>query len=133
MVSSQNYRTMKVTKKQATGVLGTLLSQIDERQQARTRTKMIVAARIEDAMAAMELNQKQFAQLMGRSESEISSWLSGERNFTLDTLTDISIVLRTNLLPFAVEDFPADDSDKTAPTFVPSGSRRSSRLVAAGE
>lgn len=104
MVKSQNYRTMKVTKKQATGVLGTLLANIDEKQQARTRTKMIVAARIEDALAERKMNQKEFARQMGRSESEISSWLSGERNFTLDTLTDISIVLRTNLISFAMDE-----------------------------
>ena len=108
MVKSQNYKTMKVTKKQATGVLGTLLANIDEKQQARTRTKMIVAARIEDALAERKMNQKEFARQMGRSESEISSWLSGERSFTLDTLTDISIVLRTNLLPFAMDEVEND-------------------------
>lgn len=125
MVKSQNSRTMKVTKKQATGVLGTLIAQIDERQQARTRNKMIVAARIEDALATRHMSQKEFARLMGRSESEISSWLSGERNFTLDTLTDISIVLRINLLPFATDE-PAVASKDIDPT-VFSSSRRSSR------
>lgn len=116
---------MKVTKKQATGVLGTLLAQIDERQQARTRNKMIVAARIEDALAERHLTQKEFARLMGRSESEISSWLSGERNFTLDTLTDISIVLRTNLLPFAMDESLVESAN-SQPTSAAS-SRRSAR------
>ena len=59
MVKSQNYKTMKVTKKQATGVLGTLLANIDEKQQARTRTKMIVAARIEDAVRAGDVDGHQ--------------------------------------------------------------------------
>ena len=130
MVSSQNNRTMRVTKKQATGVLGTLLAQIDERQQARTRTKMIVAARIEDALAASNMTQKEFARLMGRSESEICSWLSGERNFTLDTLTDISIVLRTNLLPFALDESLAE-SDNILPTSAPPSRRSTRKAVAA--
>lgn len=116
---------MKVTKKQATGVLGTLLAKIDERQQARTRNKMIVAARIEDALAERDMTQKEFARLMGRSESEISSWLSGERNFTLDTLTDISIVLRTNLLPFAMDESLVESAN-SQPTSAAS-SRRSAR------
>lgn len=120
---------MKVEKKQATGVLGTLLAQTDERKQARTRAKMMIAALIEDAMIARNLNQKQFARLMGRSESEISSWLSGERNFTLDTLTDISIVLRTNLLPFAT-DVISSDSGETASLGTPSH-RRDTRLSVA--
>ncbi len=119
---------MKVTKKQATGVLGTLLANIDEKQQARTRTKMIVAARIEDALIERNMNQKEFARQMGRSESEISSWLSGERNFTLDTLTDISIVLRTNLLPFTTDEV---ENDGELPSKPRKTIRRSSRTLVA--
>ena len=119
---------MKVTKKQATGVLETLLANIDEKKQARTRTKMIVAARIEDALAERNMNQKEFARQMGRSESEISSWLSGERNFTLDTLTDISIVLRTNLLPFAMDEVENSGEMQLKPQKTV---RRSSRALVA--
>lgn len=35
---------------------------------------------------------------MSRSESEISEWLSGDRNFTIDTLTEISMALNISLI-----------------------------------
>ena len=35
---------------------------------------------------------------MGRTESEISDWLSGNRNFTIDTLFDIGQALSVTFL-----------------------------------
>lgn len=88
----------KMNKKTATGVLGHLVSNMDERSLAKSRNRMMVAARISDGMQAQKLNQKQFAHLMGRTESEISDWLSGDRNFTIDTLFDIGQVLGIDFL-----------------------------------
>lgn len=87
-----------VNKKKAGGVLGQMLSEVDSVQFAKTRNRMLVAAKIADAMKAKNLNQKQFAKLMGRTESEISDWLSGDRNFTIDTLFDIGQVLDVSFI-----------------------------------
>lgn len=89
---------MKVTTKKATGVLGELLASIDERELARTRKRMMLAAKIEEAMKRCGYNQQQFARLMGKSATVISEWLSGDRNFTTDTLTDIEEALGVQLL-----------------------------------
>ena len=35
---------------------------------------------------------------MGKTESEVSEWLSGDRNFTLDTLTEIEHTLGVSLV-----------------------------------
>lgn len=83
--------------KKATGVLGRMLSNIDELSLAKTRNRMLIAAKIADAMRSNRMNQKQFAQRMGKTESEISEWLSGERSFTVDTLTEIENVLGISL------------------------------------
>lgn len=90
---------MKTTnKRNATGVLGRMVSNVDKHSLAKTRNRMMVAARIADAIKERQLTQKQFAQMMGRTESEISDWLSGDRNFTIDTLFDIGQVLGIDFL-----------------------------------
>lgn len=38
--------------------------------------RMMVAAKIADAMRSSGMNQKQLAQKMGKTESEVSEWLS---------------------------------------------------------
>lgn len=87
---------MKIRK--ASGVLGRMLANIDELSLAKTRNRMKVAAKIADSMRTNGLNQKQLAQKMGKTESEVSEWLSGDRNFTLDTLTEIEQTLNVSLL-----------------------------------
>lgn len=83
--------------KKATGVLGRMLANIDELSLAKTRNRMLIAAKIADAMHSNKMNQKQLAQKMGKTESEISEWLSGDRNFTVDTLTEIGHILGVSL------------------------------------
>ena len=87
-----------ISKKKATGTLGRMVSEINPDKLAKTRNRMLIAAKIADAMKAQHLNQKQFAKLMGRTESEISDWLSGDRNFTIDTLFDIGQALGVTFL-----------------------------------
>ncbi len=87
---------MKIRK--ATGVLGRMLANMDELSLAKTRNRMLVAAKIADAMRSSNMNQKQLAQKMGKTESEVSEWLSGDRNFTLDTLTEIEHTLNVLLI-----------------------------------
>ena len=70
-----------------------------EEDKRRTRDRMLIAVKIADALEAKKLSQKAFAELMKKSESEISEWLSGNRNFTVDTLSDISDCLGICLLP----------------------------------
>ncbi len=93
---------MKVSKHTASGVLGELLANIDPKELARTRKRMMLAAKIEEAMKKRGFNQKQFALLMGKSEAVISEWLSGDRNFTVDTLTDIEEILDIQLINVTV-------------------------------
>ena len=80
-----------------------MISEVDPVKLAKTRNRMIVAAKIADAMKAKNLNQKQFAKLMGRTESEISDWLSGDRNFTIDTLFDIGQALGISFLSESIQ------------------------------
>lgn len=93
---------MKVKVKEATGVLADLLANIDEKELAKTRKRMMLAAKIEEAMKRCGYNQTQFAHLMKKSTTVISEWLSGDRNFTTDTLMDIEDALGVRLLDTSI-------------------------------
>ena len=79
-------------------VLDEFLSLGTPEELARTESRMMLAAKIADAMAAKKIGKKQFAELLGQSPSVITKWLSGGHNFTIDTLTDIQRVLNVRLL-----------------------------------
>ena len=74
------------------------MNNIDEDKLRRTRDRMLVANKIADALKAKGISQKKFSEMTGRSESEVSEWLSGDRNFTIDTLSDIKKYLGIDLL-----------------------------------
>jgi len=88
----------KVVSKRATGFLNQLVNDIDEKEMAKTRNRMMIAAKIADALQYRGLSKKDFAQLMGKSPTVVTEWLSGDRNFTIDTLTEISEALHIRLL-----------------------------------
>ena len=44
------------------------------------------------------MTQKEFAKLIGKSESEVCKWLGGTHNFTLKTIAKISSVLNVELI-----------------------------------
>ena len=75
-----------------------IMNNIDEDKLRRTRDRMLVAVKIAETLKLKGISQKKFAEMTGRSESEISEWLSGDRNFTIDTLSDIKKYLGLNLL-----------------------------------
>ena len=86
------------TRRKPSESLTRILGNIDEDKLRRTRNRMLVAIRIADTLKAKGISQKKFAEMTGRSESEISEWLSGNRNFTIDTLSDIKKCLGLDLL-----------------------------------
>lgn len=75
-----------------------LFSDFDPAEAARVENKMLLAAKIDDAIKSNGWSKKEFAVNMGKKPSEISKWLSGTHNFTTDTLFDISKVLGINLI-----------------------------------
>lgn len=67
----------------------------------KTKKRMLLAAKIQNAIKAKGLTYKQFALLMDQYESVVSKWLSGTHNFTADTLFDIEEKLGIKLVSFS--------------------------------
>lgn len=74
-----------------------LLDEVTPIEMEQTRNKMQLAARIEDLMKAKGWNKSQFAEKVGKNPSEITKWLSGTQNFTVDVLTEIASALGVEL------------------------------------
>ena len=83
---------MSTIRRKPSATLTRIMSAITDEDKRRMRDRMLVAVKIADALEAKKLSQKAFAEIMGKSESEISEWLSGNRNFTIDTLLDVAVV-----------------------------------------
>lgn len=59
---------------------------------------VMIANRIYEIMEEKGLSQKDLAHLLGKTETEVSRWLSGIHNMTLATIAKISIVLDTDIV-----------------------------------
>lgn len=62
------------------------------------RLNVSVANRIYDILEERGMSQKDFAKLMGKTEAEVSRWLSGTHNFTMETIARINYALGENVL-----------------------------------
>ena len=70
---------------------------------AKNQKRMLLAARIDEAIKAKGWKKNQFASKIGKTPSEISKWLSGTHNFTADTLFRIEFILDIQLFNFETQ------------------------------
>ena len=57
-----------------------------------------IVDRIHDILQEKGLTQKDLAQRLGKSEAEISKWMRGTHNFTIDTLVSIEDALDATIV-----------------------------------
>ena len=68
-----------------------------ELEYQKVARRMRAAIQIAEAMEKRGITKKQLADMMGRRPSEITKWLSGDQNFTIDTLTELSYYLKEKI------------------------------------
>jgi len=74
-----------------------LLNYISPEESLRIENRMLLAAKIDDALKAKSWKKKDLMEALGKkNQSEVTKWLSGTHNFTADLLTDLGRVLDTN-------------------------------------
>lgn len=86
-------KTNKTARKHRSRVISELLNEITPVEKMQTSTKMDLAARIDDLITTKGWSKSEFAEKVNKQPSEITRWLSGTQNFTLDTLSEIAVVL----------------------------------------
>ena len=57
-----------------------------------------LANRVYDILEAKGMSQKDLAKLLGKTETEVSRWLSGTHNLTIATIAKISVALGEDII-----------------------------------
>jgi len=79
-------------------LIDNLFNSITPNDQAKVDAKMIIAAQIADGIKSKGWKKSEFANAIKKRPSEITKWLSGTHNFTIDTLIDIENILSIELI-----------------------------------
>ena len=74
-------------------LLQELMDEVTPVEMEQTNVKMQLAANIEDLIRSKGWSKTRFALELNKTQPEISKWLSGAHNFTVETLVQISQVL----------------------------------------
>ncbi|MCQ2336174.1 MAG: helix-turn-helix domain-containing protein [Paludibacteraceae bacterium] len=62
-----------------------------------------IAERIELILQKRGMTHRDFANLLGKRESEISRWMSGKHNFTIATIADIEFALKESIIEYTTQ------------------------------
>lgn len=57
-----------------------------------------LANRVYDILEKKSMTQKDLAKLLGKTETEVSRWLSGTHNMTIATIAKISVALGEDII-----------------------------------
>lgn len=91
---------MKQARVVRSPAIAAILEQRDPAQTNRVELRMMLSAKIYEAIQQKGISKKQFAEMLGQQPSVVTKWLSGTHNFTADTLADIQRVLEIALFNF---------------------------------
>lgn len=78
-------------------ILDEILNEISLLEMKRTKNRMQISSRIDDLIKSTGESKTNFAKKYKKKPTEISRWVSGTQNFTIDELTEISFLLGVEL------------------------------------
>ena len=74
-------------------IMDEIRSTISPEMKLQMEMSVAIANRIYEILEAKGMTQKELAKLLGKTETEVSRWLSGTHNLTLSTICKISAAL----------------------------------------
>lgn len=74
------------------------ISEVPKELKIQIDLSFAISDKLDAILQERGMTQKEFAKLIGKSESEICKWLGGTHNFTLKTIAKISSVLNVELI-----------------------------------
>ena len=74
-------------------IMDEIRSTISPEMKLQMEMSVAIANRIYEILEAKGMTQKELTKLLGKTETEVSRWLSGTHNLTLSTICKISAAL----------------------------------------
>lgn len=84
-------------------IIGARRAIVSPEVRRRVDLTLLIVDRIHSILEEKGLKQKDLASMLGKKESEISKWMRGIHNFTIDTITSIENALGTPILQIATD------------------------------
>lgn len=84
-------------------IIGARRAIVSPEVRRRVDLTFLIVDRIHSILEEKGLKQKDLASMLGKKESEISKWMRGTLNFTIDTITSIENALGTPILQIATD------------------------------
>ena len=79
-------------------IMDEIRSSISPEMKMQMEMSVAIANRIYEILEARGMTQKDLAKRLGKTETEVSRWLSGTHNLTLATICKISAALETEVV-----------------------------------
>ena len=87
-------------------IMDEIRSSISPEMKLQMEMSVAIANHIYEILESKGMSQKDFAHLMGKTETEVSRWLSGTHNLTLATISKITTTLGEQIVK--VTDYPIE-------------------------
>lgn len=84
-------------------IIGARRAIVSPEVRRRVDLTLLIVDRIHSILEEKGLKQKDLASMLGKKESEISKWMRGTHNITIDTITSIENALGTPILQIATD------------------------------
>ena len=79
-------------------IMDEIRSTISPEMKMQMELSVAIANRIYNILESKGMSQKEFAKLIGKTETEVSRWLSGTHNLTVATICKISAALGEDII-----------------------------------
>ena len=80
------------------GIMDEIRASVSPEVKMQMEMSVAIANRIYDILEKRKMTQKEFARRLGKTETEVSRWLSGTHNMTLATIAKISTALNADII-----------------------------------
>lgn len=87
----------KTARKYNSSIISELLADVSREEKLQTNNKMLLASRLDDLRNSRGWGRNEFAKKANKNASEITKWLSGTHNFTIDTLSEIALAFNMQI------------------------------------